>query len=283
VETLSQISAVRSRVSEWRREGATIALVPTMGNLHRGHIRLVELALEHASRVVVSIFVNPMQFGPKDDFERYPRTLGQDCQALARAGAQLVFAPDAGEMYPDGFERSSVVDVPRLDGMLEGRSRPGHFQGVATVVTKLFNIAMPDVAVFGQKDYQQLLVIRQLTRDLCLPIEILAAPIVRDEDGLALSSRNQYLSADERRRAPALHGCLQAARQRILDGDRHWQRIEAAALDSLKSAGFEPDYFAVRSAEDLTVPGDAPDQLVLLVAARLGTTRLIDNVRVDLR
>jgi len=282
VDRLGQISAVRARVGEWRSGGATIALVPTMGNLHRGHIRLVELARERAAKVVVSIFVNPLQFGPRDDFDRYPRTLERDCEALALAGAQLVFAPDAGEMYPGGVEHSSVVDVPRLDGLLEGRSRPGHFRGVATVVTKLFNIVAPDVAVFGQKDYQQLLVIRQLTRDLCLPIEILAAPIVRDEDGLALSSRNQYLSADERRRAPALHGGLQSARQRILAGDRDWERIEADAVDSLKTAGFEPDYFAIRQAGDLGAPGDAPRQLVLLVAARLGTTRLIDNLRLDL-
>jgi pantoate--beta-alanine ligase len=283
LETLRQISAVRSRVSGWRRQGASIALVPTMGNLHRGHIRLVELALERAERIVVSIFVNPMQFGPSDDFARYPRTLEKDCEALARAGAHLVFAPDAGQMYPDGTERSSAVDVPRLDGILEGRSRPGHFRGVATVVAKLFNIATPDVAIFGQKDYQQLLVIRQMTRDLCLPVEIVAAPIMRDDDGLALSSRNQYLSADERGRAPALHRCLLAARQRIVDGDRHWQDIESAALDSLASDGFEPDYFSIRSAEDLGPPGIESRQLVLVVAARLGTTRLIDNVIVDLK
>jgi pantoate--beta-alanine ligase len=252
-----------------------------MGNLHSGHLRLVELALERAGRVVVSIFVNPLQFGPRDDFERYPRTLERDCRMLAQAGAQLVFAPDAREMYPDGMERSAVVDVPALDGILEGRFRPGHFQGVATVVAKLFNIATPDLAVFGQKDYQQLLVIQQMTRDLCLPIEILAAPIVRDDDGLALSSRNQYLSTDERSRAAALHGCLLAARQRILDGDRQWGEIEAAATASLVSRGFEPDYFSIRTARQLGPPGGEDRQLVLLVAARLGMTRLIDNLRVD--
>jgi pantoate--beta-alanine ligase len=283
VEILRQAWAVRRRVADWHREGDRVALVPTMGNLHRGHIRLVELALERAQRVVVSIFVNPTQFGPKDDFDRYPRTLEQDCGALARAGAQLVFAPDTGEMYPEGMEGSSVVAVPRLDGLLEGSSRPGHFQGVATVVTKLFNITTPDLAVFGQKDYQQLLVIEQMARDLCLPIEIIAAPIVRDEDGLALSSRNQYLSAEERQRAPALHRCLQAARQRILAGDRHWRDIESAAVDSLRLAGFVPDYFAIRSAGNLDPPGGEPRQLVLLAAARLGTTRLIDNLTVDLQ
>jgi pantoate--beta-alanine ligase len=282
METVQHIPAVRSRVSGWRREGVSVALVPTMGNLHRGHIRLVELALERAERVVVSIFVNPMQFGPQDDFERYPRTLERDCHALAQAGVQLVFAPDAREMYPNGMERSSVVDVPAFDGILEGSFRPGHFQGVATVVAKLFNIATPDLAVFGQKDYQQLLVIERMTRDLCLPIEIVAAPIARDDDGLALSSRNQYLSTDERRRAPALHGCLLAARQRILDGDRQWTRIEMGAMKSLQSDGFEPDYFSIRSARQLAPPGPEDAQLVLLVAARLGATRLIDNLRVDL-
>lgn len=271
------------RVAGWRREGVAVALVPTMGNLHRGHLRLVELALERAQRVIVSIFVNPLQFGPRDDFERYPRTLEHDCNLLAQVGAQLVFAPDAREMYPDGMEGCTVVDVPALDGILEGRFRPGHFQGVATVVAKLFNIAAPDLAVFGQKDYQQLLVIEQMTRDLCLPIEIVGAPIVRDEDGLALSSRNQYLSADERRRAPALHGSLLAARQRILDGDRRWDEIETAAMQDLQLQGFAPDYFAIRAARDLSPTREEDRQLVLLVAARLGTTRLIDNLRLDLQ
>ena len=282
METVSHIPAVRARVAGWRREGASVALVPTMGNLHRGHMQLVQLALERAERVVVSIFVNPMQFGPRDDFDRYPRTLERDCAALAQAGAHLVFAPEPREMYPAGMERSSVVNVPALAGILEGQYRPGHFQGVATVVAKLFNITTPDVAVFGQKDYQQLLVIEQMTRDLCLPIEIVPGPIVRDDDGLALSSRNQYLSAAERGRAPALHDCLMAARRRILDGDRRWTEIEAAALGCLESVGFNPDYFSIRSAEDLGLPSEMHRRLVLLVAAGLGQTRLIDNVCVDL-
>jgi len=282
LETVNHIPAVRARVAGWRRDGAAVALVPTMGNLHRGHMQLVKLALERAERVVVSIFVNPMQFGPRDDFDRYPRTLERDCAVLAQAGAQLVFAPEPQEMYPAGMQRSSVVNVPALAGILEGQHRPGHFQGVATVVAKLFNITTPDVAVFGQKDYQQLLVIEQMTRDLCLPIEIVPGPIVRDEDGLALSSRNQYLSAAERSRAPLLHDSLVIARQRLLDGDRRWAEIETAALGRLESAGFVPDYFSIRSAEDLGPPSGGHRRLVLLVAARLGQTRLIDNVCVDL-
>lgn len=282
MESVNNIAAVRERVAGWRRQGASVALVPTMGNLHRGHLRLVELALERADRVVVSIFVNPMQFGAEDDFDRYPRTLQRDHDALTAAGAHLLFAPAAHEMYPDGIARSSVIGVPSLERILEGEFRPGHFQGVATVVAKLLNIALPDMAVFGQKDYQQLLVIERMVRDLCMAVEIVAGPIVRDDDGLALSSRNQYLSLDERRRAPELHRCLLAARQRVLDGDRRWSRIESEAMDRLKSAGFEPDYFSIRSAGQLEVPREEHRELVLLAAARLGATRLIDNLRVDL-
>lgn len=282
MESVNNIAAVRERVAGWRRQGASVALVPTMGNLHRGHLRLVELALERADRVVVSVFVNPMQFGAKDDFDRYPRTLQRDHDALTAAGAHLLFAPGAHEMYPDGIDRSSVIGVPSLERILEGEFRPGHFQGVATVVAKLLNIALPEMAVFGQKDYQQLLVIERMVRDLCMPVEIVPGPIVRDDDGLALSSRNQYLSPDERRRAPELHRCLLAARQRVLDGDRRFSRIESEAIDRLKSAGFEPDYFAIRSAGQLEVPREEHRELVLLAAARLGATRLIDNLRVDL-
>jgi len=280
METLERIVAARQRVAAWRRAGSTVALVPTMGNLHDGHLSLVRLGRARADHVVVSIFVNPMQFGTGEDFERYPRTLERDCALLAAAGVDLAFTPAAAEIYPAGPAASAVVDVPGLSGILEGRTRPGHFAGVATVVTKLFNIVAPDVAVFGQKDFQQLTLIGQLVRDLCLPIDIVPGPTVRDDDGLALSSRNQYLSAEERRRAPALHAALAVARARVADGDRDWAAIEAGACKALRRAGFVPDYIAVRRVHDLLEPAADDRELVVLGAARLGQTRLIDNVRV---
>ncbi len=283
METLHRIHTVRERVAAWRGEGAGVALVPTMGNLHDGHLSLVRLALQRAGHVVVSIFVNPLQFGPSEDFNTYPRTAEHDLQLLAKEGVDLVFAPTALEMYPVGVERTTVVDSPEFSGVLEGHFRPGHFRGVATVVTKLFNIVMPHVAVFGEKDFQQLVVIRRLVRDLCLPIEIVGGAIVRDHDGLAMSSRNQYLSPAERDQAPQLHRALHAARNRILGGDRRWDDIEADGMSVLSRAGFEPDYFAVRGSQDLLPPRECEEEeLVLLAAARLGETRLIDNVKVRL-
>jgi pantoate--beta-alanine ligase len=279
VDSVNRIHTVRERVAAWRGEGLSVGLVPTMGNLHRGHLALLQLALERAARVVVSIFVNPLQFGAGEDLDRYPRTLEHDREALAREGAHLLFVPTDFEMYPVGFERSTVVDVGEFSGILEGQSRPGHFVGVATVVTKLFNIVMPDIAVFGEKDYQQLVVVGRLVRDLCLPIEIVAAPTVRDPDGLALSSRNQYLSRGERRRAPRLHEVLRSVRERILDGAADWEALEAEAFAALVKAGFEPDYVSVRRAADLLPPRAGDHDFVVLAAARLGKTRLIDNVR----
>jgi len=253
-----------------------------MGNLHEGHLSLVRLALERAERVIVSIFVNPLQFGPGEDFDSYPRTAERDRDLLAKEGIDLVFAPSAFEMYPGGVDRTTIVDSPEFSDILEGHFRPGHFCGVATVVTKLFNIVAPDVAVFGEKDFQQLVVIRRLVRDLCLPIEVIGGAIVRDHDGLALSSRNQYLSPEERQRAPQLHSALCAARTRIVDGERRWEQIEAEGMRALARDGFEPDYFAVRGAGDLLAPQEGDEDLVVLTAARLGTTRLIDNVKVRL-
>ncbi len=282
METLNRISTVRERVKAWRAEGLTVALVPTMGNLHRGHLSLVAAALARADRVVASVFVNPLQFGPAEDFGRYPRTLERDTDQLEKAGAQLLFAPTAFEMYPVGVERTSIVDVPEYAGILEGHFRPGHFAGVATVVTKLFNIVSPDVAVFGEKDYQQLVVIQRLVRDLCLPIEVAGVPTVRDPDGLALSSRNQYLSNRERGIAPRLHSALRSVRKRVVDGERKWQDIESDAVRELARAGFEPDYLSVRRAGDLLPPREGDRELVALAAARLGKTRLIDNLRISL-
>jgi pantoate--beta-alanine ligase len=280
MDAVNRIHSVREQVAALRRDGQSVALVPTMGNLHRGHLSLVQLALERADRVVVSIFVNALQFGPGEDLERYPRTLEHDRELLERAGAHLLFLPTDFEMYPVGIERSTLVDVGEFSGILEGQFRPGHFAGVATVVTKLFNIVTPDVAVFGEKDYQQLIVVGRLVRDLCMPIEILSAPTVRDPDGLALSSRNQYLSVGERRRAPRLHDALRAVRERILDGADDWAALEADALAALVKVGFVPDYVSVRRAADLLPPREGDRDFVVLGAARLGQTRLIDNVRV---
>lgn len=280
METLNRIQTVRERVRGWRAEGHRIALVPTMGNLHRGHLSLVTAALSRAERVVVSIFVNPLQFGPQEDFGRYPRTLERDTEQLETAGAHLLFAPTAFEMYPVGVERTSLVDVPEFAGILEGHFRPGHFAGVATVVTKLFNIVAPDIAVFGEKDFQQLVLVQRLVRDLCMPVEIVGVPTVRDPDGLAMSSRNQYLTARERRVAPKLYATLRALRKRVLEGERQWPEMEAEAMRELARAGFVPDYVSVRRATDLLPPREGDREFVLLAAARLGGTRLIDNLRV---
>lgn len=282
MDTARRISDVREHVARYRRAGERVALVPTMGNLHRGHLTLLELARQRAVRVVASVFVNPTQFGPGEDLDRYPRTLERDTQMLAAAGAALLFAPPEPEIYPEGAGQATLVQVPDVTGILEGSFRPGHFAGVATVVTRLFNIVQPDVAVFGEKDFQQLVVIRRLVRDLCMPVEIVAGPTAREDDGLALSSRNQYLDAEQRARAPRLQQALQAVRRRALDGDRDWAAIEAAAAATLTDAGFVPDYVAVRRAADLSMPDGDDRDLVVLVAARLGTTRLIDNLRIRL-
>jgi pantoate--beta-alanine ligase len=273
-------AAVRERVQRWRAEGARIAFVPTMGNLHSGHISLIEAARRGAARFVASIFVNPMQFGPNEDFAHYPRTAAKDAEMLSAAGCDLMFMPDAHEIYPDGLERATRVEVPELSRILCGQFRPGHFEGVTTVVAKLFNIVAPDVAVFGEKDYQQLTIIRRMVADMCYPIEIVAAPTVREADGLAMSSRNQYLTAAERRIAPRLYGALQAAVQRLAAVDRDIAAIERAGSLELEAAGMQSEYFAVRAARTLGLPQESPEELVVLAAARLGKARLIDNLKV---
>ena len=281
METVTTIAAVREHVRRWRSEGRRIAFVPTMGNLHAGHVSLIEAARRHGDRFVASIFVNPMQFGPNEDFAHYPRTPAQDARMLAEAGCDLMFMPDVVEIYPNGSERATRVDVPGLSGILDGEFRPGHFEGVATVVTKLFEIVQPDVAVFGEKDFQQLTIIRRMVADLCMPIAIIAAPTVREPDGLAMSSRNQYLTVEERRKAPVIHQTLLAAVARLRAGDRDFAAIERAAVVALERAGFRPDYFAVRRADDLGSPDVDTRRLVALVAARLGRARLIDNLQVE--
>ncbi|MBV8741623.1 MAG: pantoate--beta-alanine ligase, partial [Sinobacteraceae bacterium] len=254
MDTVTSAAAVREQVRKWRAAGLRIAFVPTMGNLHPGHVSLIEAARQHGERFVASIFVNPMQFGPNEDFAHYPRTPHEDERMLAAAGCSLMFMPEVSEIYPHGAERATRVDVPHLSRVLCGEFRPGHFEGVDTVVAKLFNIVQPDVAVFGEKDFQQLTVIRRMVQDLCMAVQIVGAPTVRDADGLAMSSRNQYLTEAQRRLAPQIFATLSAAARRLQGGDNDFASIERAGVQTLESAGFRPDYFAIRQAEDLAAP-----------------------------
>lgn len=258
-------------------EGESLALVPTMGNLHAGHLALVSRARELADRVVVSIFVNPMQFGANEDLDAYPRTLQEDIRKLQSAGAHLLFSPTVDEIYPEGVPAHTQVRVPGLTDILCGASRPGHFDGVTTVVCKLLSLVGPDVAVFGEKDLQQLLVIRKMVRDLCLPVRIEGVPIIRDNDGLALSSRNQYLSSEERASAPKLSATLQACATAVSEGESDFEGLAHRGRAALSEAGFDVDYFDIRRTHDLAPATAADQELALLVAARLGRTRLIDN------
>jgi pantoate--beta-alanine ligase len=280
MDTVTTIAAVRARVRGWHREGLRVAFVPTMGNLHAGHVSLIEAARRRGDRFVASIFVNPMQFGPNEDFAHYPRTPQQDERMLAAAGCSLMFTPEVGEIYPHGAERATRVEVPGLSRILDGEFRPGHFEGVTTVVAKLFHIVEPDVAVFGEKDFQQLTIIRRMVAELCVPVEIVAAPTVRDADGVAMSSRNQYLTAAERALAPRIYATLEQAAVRLRSGEADFASIERAGVQALTQAGFAPEYFAVRQAADLASPTPAARALVVLTAARLGKARLIDNVQI---
>jgi pantoate--beta-alanine ligase len=279
MDTVTTIAAVRERVRQWRREGQRVAFVPTMGNLHAGHISLIELARQRGDRFVASIFVNPMQFGPNEDYAHYPRTPTADEKMLAGAGCDLMFMPDVAEIYPRGIEHDTRVTVPEISGLLDGEFRPGHFDGVTTIVAKLFNIVAPDMAVFGEKDFQQLTLIRRMVADLCIPIEIVGAPTVREADGLAMSSRNQYLTAEERKVAPRIHEGLKRAVDRIERGELDFASIEKGEADALKASGFRPDYFTVRDARTLLPAATDTQHLVMLVAARLGKARLIDNLQ----
>ncbi|MDH1053668.1 pantoate--beta-alanine ligase [Aquipseudomonas alcaligenes] len=282
MNTVKTVLELRAAVARARGEGKRIAFVPTMGNLHEGHVALVEKAGQRADFVVASIFVNPLQFGPNEDLAKYPRTLVADQEKLVAAGCQLLFHPDVEEMYPHGQEGQTRVSVPGVSEGLCGGSRPGHFEGVATVVTKLFNMVQPDLAVFGEKDFQQLAVIRTLVRDLNMPVQIIGEPTVRAEDGLALSSRNGYLSAEQRAAAPALYRTLQQLASAIRDGNRDFAQLIETGQASLVSAGFRPDYLEIREASSLR-PAEANDtKLVILGAAFMGTTRLIDNLAFQL-
>ena len=272
------LSELRAQVTAWKRAGESVGFVPTMGTLHAGHIALVELAREHAERVVVSLFVNPTQFGDGEDFDDYPRTLERDKRRLKKTPADLIFAPDVDTMYPFGVENATTISVPGLTKDFCGASRPGHFDGVTTVVLRLFALVQPDVAVFGQKDYQQQLVIRRMAADLNLPISIITGETIREDDGLALSSRNSYLTDEQRHLAPMLHEVLSSVGSELSNGRRNFKELEANANQRLSAAGFDVDYVAIRRAENLEFPDRDCDDLVILAAAQLGAARLIDNI-----
>ena len=279
MKPLTTITEMQALARRWHAAGQRIAFVPTMGNLHAGHLALVTEAASRAERLVVSMFGNPLQFNEPEDFSNYPRSLEADLQKLAAHPVDAVFAPGEAELYPAGREATTRVEVPVLSDILEGASRPGHFRGVTTVVAKLFHCVMPDVALFGEKDFQQLLVIRRMVADLDFPVEIVACPTVREEDGLAMSSRNARFSREERDRAPQLYQVLCAVRDRIRVGSSDYTALEQQARRELATAGLEPEYLAVRRAADLAEPRHG-DELVIVAAARLGKTRLIDNLRV---
>lgn len=288
MQIIHTISELRQTVTSFRQAGKIIGFVPTMGNLHQGHLQLVEMALSQADIVICSIFVNPLQFGEGEDFEQYPRTLQEDADKLQQAGCDIIFAPAVAEMYPDleldGQAQSQVqsqVIVPGISNILEGAARPGHFTGVATVVAKLFNMVQPDKAVFGAKDYQQLQVIKQFVSDLCFPIEIIAHPIVRESNGLALSSRNGYLSEAQKQQASAIYQTLQDLSKQIIAGAQNYEELEQQAVAHLNAQGFVTDYISIRAA-DLSAATASHKHLVVLAASYLGTTRLLDNIEIEL-
>lgn len=282
MRTFSGNTQLQKALQASRDAGKRIGFVPTMGNLHEGHLDLVRKARAICDIVVVSIFVNPLQFGPGEDLDAYPRTLAADKEKLFKEQVDILYTPTADAVYPDGMDAQTIVHVPELGDTLCGSSRPGHFDGVTTVVSKLFNIVRPHAAVFGEKDFQQLSIVRKMVRDLCMPIDIIGIATTRDEDGLAKSSRNGYLSMDQRRVAPILHQTLNSCREAIACGFDNFLQLESHARMKLLQAGFEPDYFAIRDARTLHTVTEDTEEIAILAAARLGPTRLIDNVRLAL-
>ena len=282
MHAISDIDALRATLTPWRRSGERIALVPTMGHLHQGHISLLEEARKRSDRLVASIYVNPAQFDRPDDLSAYPRTLERDLEQLQAAGVDLVFTPDDSVIYPGGHGGKTQIDIPGMTNILCGKHRPGHFVGVATIVCKLFNLVQPDVAVFGEKDFQQLMVVRRMTDDLNLPVEIVGAPTWREHSGLAMSSRNSYLNAGEFAQASRIYQVMCRVAEQLIDGAANVAELEADASQALLESGFKPDYVTVRRCADLAVPGpdDSASDLVVLVAAFLGQARLIDNLQV---
>ncbi|ECV3357362.1 pantoate--beta-alanine ligase [Salmonella enterica subsp. enterica serovar Cerro] len=279
IETLPLL---RQHIRRLRQEGKRVALVPTMGNLHDGHMKLVDEAKARADVVIVSIFVNPMQFDRPDDLVRYPRTLQEDCEKLNKRKVDYVFAPVVEEIYPQGLEGQTYVDVPGLSTMLEGASRPGHFRGVSTIVSKLFNLIQPDIACFGEKDFQQLALIRKMVADMGYDIEIVGVPIIRAKDGLALSSRNAYLTAEQRKIAPGLYNVMNSIAEKLIAGERELQEIIAIAEQELNEKGFRADDIQIRDADTLQELTETSKRAVILAAAWLGQARLIDNQSVTL-
>ena len=282
MQTYTANAQLQSAIRTLRQSGQSIAFVPTMGNLHEGHLKLVRRAQSLCDVVVVSIFVNPLQFGANEDLDAYPRTMAADKEKLFGEGVQIIYAPGVQEIYPEGMAAQTQVQVPELADTLCGSNRPGHFNGVTTVVTKLFNIVQPDVAIFGEKDFQQLSIIRKMVADLCMPIDIVGVATSRDEDGLARSSRNSFLTAEQRRIAPVIHQTLMSCREAIACGFDNFLQLESHARMKLLQAGFEPDYFAIRDARTLQAVTEKTEEIAILAAARLGSTRLIDNVRLAL-
>ncbi|MFT4613070.1 MAG: pantoate--beta-alanine ligase [Bacteroidia bacterium] len=282
MRTYCSNTQLQSALGQYRQNGQIIGFVPTMGNLHEGHLDLVRKARQLCDIVVVSIFVNPLQFGANEDLDAYPRTLASDKEKLFSAGVHVLYTPTADEIYPEGMAAQTIVHVPNLGSTLCGSSRPGHFDGVTTVVSKLFNIVQPDLALFGEKDFQQLSIIRKMVTDLCMPIKIVGVATTRAEDGLALSSRNGFLSKDQRDMAPVLHQILNSCREAIACGFDNFLQLESHARMKLLQAGFEPDYFAIRDARTLQTVTEDTEEIAILAAARLGPTRLIDNVRLSL-
>jgi pantoate--beta-alanine ligase len=279
MKIIESINKLRAEIREWRSQQHTIAFVPTMGNLHAGHLQLVERAKTLADKVVVSIFVNPLQFGANEDFDKYPRTLQQDAEKLALLNTDLVFYPQVAEIYPRGMSDLTQVIVPdALKNTLCGKSRPGHFDGVATVVNLLFQLVQPDKSLFGLKDFQQFLVVQRMVTDLHIPVEIIGVPTVREADGLAMSSRNQYLTPEERHRAPRLFHSLQQLQQQISSGQKNYVALCADRQKELQQQGFKVDYLTVRRQQDLAEATPEDTAVIILVAAGLGTTRLIDNL-----
>ncbi|MGO2317832.1 MAG: pantoate--beta-alanine ligase [Vibrio toranzoniae] len=282
MQTFAEIAALREQIKQFKRDGRTIAFVPTMGNLHEGHLTLVKKARELADIVVVSIFVNPMQFDRADDLNNYPRTLEADLSKLTGEGVELVFTPTPEVMYPEGLDKQTFIEVPGLSHMLEGASRPGHFRGVSTIVTKLFNVVQPDFACFGEKDFQQLAVIRQMTTDLALDIQIVGVATVREMDGLAMSSRNSNLTFDERQRAPVLARTMRWISSAIRGGRDDYASVIEDAADQLRAADLQPDEIFICDAKTLQAITSESSQAVILMSAFLGKTRLIDNQVLDL-
>ncbi|EIJ43232.1 pantoate--beta-alanine ligase [Beggiatoa alba B18LD] len=279
LKKVTTITELRTQVAQWHEAKQRVALVPTMGNLHAGHLQLVKEGLKVADHVVVSIFVNPTQFAPNEDYQSYPRTLEQDCEALEKVGAELVFAPNVAEMYgQQDLSTVTTVEVPILSQLLCGKFRPIHFAGVTTVVNRLFNISQADVALFGQKDYQQLTIIKRMVNDLYMPITIIGVPTIRETSGLAMSSRNGYLTAEEKQIAPRLYQILTHLKEQLQAGEKAFTALEANAVQQLQQAGFKPDYVAIRDANTLQDAQVQTRELVILAAAWLGKARLIDNI-----